>query len=186
MSNRWIVGLFTAVLAIAVSGCYAPPPPGDLDELNVDANNNGFPEVAPPAGVTVDDVGTIMVQFRNTIAKSDLIDVAQGFEVDPALVALANVVASLNLRLNYDGGLSDELVQTETIQPFDRRIEVACPQSADISITVTANAPGITLNNVADFAFSQFEGTDYSCGETIILETFLDLDGRPQVRVSRS
>ena len=180
---NWI-GLVT-LLAFTVAGCQQPTSGGDLSSL-ADANNNGFDDVAPPDGVEFNEETNAKVLLDNTIDSQDVAQLASQQGIDPSLLAFVAVDVDIVLTLNYNGFESIVLRQSESLEPFTRAFETACPDSMSISVTVTANVPVVGPQNVFDQVFDVEEGVDYECGGTLNVETFADEDGNPRVEVSSS
>lgn len=179
---RWggLIGCFAALLA----GCGSSGPTGDLDALTEDTNNNGFLDVAPPDGVEFLTVDNVKVRLVNTVAAGDLGTLAAQYGVDPALLSLVTIVADIDIDLDYGGGISDTLTQSEQIEPFDRKFEIACPENVAVAVNVVANVPVVGPQQVTDFNVDLSSGVEYECGQTIQVEVFVNDSGNPDVAVT--
>ncbi len=173
------------LLVFAAVGCQQPTTGGDLSRL-ADANNNGFDDVEPPDGVEFDEETNAKVRLDNTIDSQDVAQLASQQGIDPSLLNFVAVEVEIVLTLNYDGFESIVLRQSESLEPFTRAFEAACPDSMSIAVTVTANAPVVGPQTVFDQVFDVEAGVDYDCGGTLNVETFADENGNPRVEVSAS
>ena len=171
------------MLAIAATGCQQPLPGGDLSNL-ADANDNGFDDVVPPDGVAFDDATNAKVRLVNTINSADVAVLAEQQGIDPSLLAFVAIDVDITLTLNYDGFESIVLRQNESLEPFTRAFEAACPDSISVAVSVDANVPVVGPQNVFSQVFDLEAGTDYDCGGTLNVETFADENGNPRVEVS--
>ncbi|MCA9253468.1 MAG: hypothetical protein R3E58_12790 [Phycisphaerae bacterium] len=180
---NWI-GAMT-LLTFAVVGCQQPTSGGDLSRL-VDANNNGFDDVTPPDGVAFDEATNAKVRLDNTIDSQDVAQLASQQGIDPGLLNFVAVEVEIVLTMNYDGFESIVLRQSESLEPFTRAFETACPDSMSIAVTVTANVPVVGPQTVFDQVFDVEAGVDYECGGILNVETYADEDGNPRVEVSSS
>jgi hypothetical protein len=180
---NWI-GIMT-VLTFAVAGCQQPTSGGDLSNL-VDANNNGFDDVTPPNGVEFNEETNAKVRLENTIDSQDVAVLASQQGIDPNLLAFVAVDVDIVLTLGYGEFESLILRQSESLEPFTRAFETACPDTISVAVTVTANVPVVGPQIVFDQVFDLEAGVDYDCGGTLNIETFADEDGNPRVEVSSS
>ncbi len=183
MKFNWIGTV--AALALAIAGCQQPTSGGDLSNL-ADGNNNGFDDVAPPDGVEFNEETNAKVLLDNTIDSQDVALLASQQGIDPSLLAFVAVEVDIVLTLGYDGFESIVLRQSESLEPFTRAFEAACPDTISVAVTVTANIPVVGPQNVFDQVFDLEEGVDYDCGGTLNVETFADENGSPRVEVSSS
>ncbi len=170
------------VAALLVPGCMEGQS-GDLDGLQSDANNNGFPEIPPPAGITFEDVGSVNVAVSNEFTREDAADFLESIGVDRNLVNIGTLTLEMVITLDYGGGIEDVLEDTETLRPFDKRFEVACPQTATIELDALASAPFFGEQLVATFRFDLDQGDNFDCGDTIEATTVVDADGNPDFEV---
>ncbi len=180
---KWVGS--TMVLAMAVAGCQQPTVGGDLSNLT-DSNNNGFDDIAPPVGLEFNEETNAKVRLENTIDGQDVALLASQQGIDPSLLAFVAVDVEIVLTLGYDGFESIVLRQNESLEPFTRAFETACPDTISVAVTVTANVPVAGPQNVFDQVFDLEVGVDYECGGTLNVETFADENGNPRVEVSSS
>jgi len=171
------------VFTLALSGCGAVAPVGDLDALTDDANGNGFFDVTPPDGVEFLTLDNLKVRLANVIAQDELGGLAAEFGVDPALLNLVTLKADIVVMMDYGAGITDELVQSEAIDPFDKRFEIACPERVTVEVDVIAEVPVVGPQSVTDFSVSLAAGDHYTCGQTIAVEVFINASGDPDVAV---
>ncbi len=180
--------LATAVvcgLALVLTGCgTTTAPSGDLDTLSADQNNNGYPDVTPPDGIEFNDADNAKVAIINSLRQSDLGQVAAGMGVEPSLLSLVSMTVDVTIDLDYGGGITDVLNESESIAPFEKRFEIACPDSADISVEVVANIPFVGPQTVAEYPVELVAGQDYECGSEIAVESYLNNSGNPAVDVN--
>jgi len=173
------------VLPIGLVGCGAGATVGgDLDNLTEDSNDNGFLDVEPPDGVEFLTVDNVNIRLRNTVSQEDLGGLAAQFGVDPALLNLVEIVANIEVELDYGAGITDTIVESESIEPFDRRFEIACPDSLNVDVGVIAQVPLVGPQDVTDFVVNLTEGTEFECGQTVEVEVVVDENGNPDVSLS--
>jgi hypothetical protein len=180
-ASGWLKGIFCSVLLIAVSGCQNPPA-GDLEDLD-DANGDGYGDVVPPDGVDFNEDTNIKVSLENEIDIDDVAALAEQYGVDPSLIGFATITIEMTLTLDYGDGITDVLEESETIAPFDKRFEVACPESALVGITVTATAPVVGEQIIFEQDVELTEGVEFECGETFGFAAFINDDGFPEVEM---
>ncbi len=173
------------VSVLATPGCMEGPS-GDLDGLSTDANNNGFPEIQPPAGVSFDDVGSVNVAMVNEFTRDDAGDFLEQIGLDRSLVNIGSLDLDFTITLDYGGGISDTVEDSETLRPFEKRFEVACPETATIEVDAFASAPFFGEQLVAAFRFDLNQGENFECGDTIEARTIVDADGDPDFEVTVS
>jgi len=170
-------------MMLAVAGCQQPTSDGDLDTL-VDMNDNGFDDIAPPDGVTFDDETNARVTLNNTIGTEEIAALAEAQGIDSVALNFVAIEVDLVMTLIYDGFENVVVRQSQALEPFTRQLEAACPDALEVDITVTANAPVVGPQIVFSDVFELTRGTDYNCGGTLEVETFVDDAGNPQVDVS--
>lgn len=173
------------MVLVGTIGCQQPSSTGDLDNL-VDADNDGFVDIAPPDGVTANEATNAKVVLSNSIGTEDIGPLAQQQGIDPSLLNLVAIEVDIVMTLNYDGFESLVLRQTQDLEPFDRAMEAACPDSVVVDVTVVAKVPFIGDQEVFSGTFEQVQGVQYECGETITVETLIDDSGLPAVNVTTS
>lgn len=156
---------------------------GDLDNLSTDANNNGFPEIQPPQGITFDEVGSINVAVSNEFTLEDAATFLDQIGLDPALVNIGTLDLDITVTLDYGNGIDDTLTDSETIRPFEKRFEVACPETATIAVDAIASAPFFGEQSVAQFQFDFTQGDNFNCGDTIEARTIMNDEGNPDFEV---
>lgn len=185
MSRFLLRGSFLAIgLAVMLAGCGATAPTGDLDSLTEDSNANGFFDVTPPDGVDFLTLDNVKVRIVNTVATDDLGGIAAQYGVDPSLLSLVDIVATIDINLDYGDGISDSLVQSESIEPFDRKFEIACPDNVAVDVAVTANVPIVGTQSITNFNVDLSQGAEYDCGQTIEVRVFINDNGNPDVTVN--
>jgi len=178
----WCILLCAAPVVLV--GCGASSGVGDLDALTEDLDGNGFFDVTPPEGVEFLSLNNVRVRLHNTIDGADLGSLAAEFGVDPALLNLVDLAANITIDLDYGGGITDALVQQESINPFDRKFEMACPDAIGVDVNVSAQIPLVGPQDVTDFDVDLAEGVEYTCGQTIEVEVFVNERGDPDVAVT--
>jgi len=174
--------LLVLIGVFAAPGCMEGQS-GDFDNLSTDANNNGFPEIQPPAGITFDDVGSVNVAVSNEFTRDDAAEFLDQIGLDPNLVNIGSLDLDIAITLNYGDGIEDTLEDTETLQAFEKRFEVACPQTATIAVGAFASAPFSGEQLVATFRFDLDQGENFNCGDTIEARTIVDDEGNPDFEV---
>ena len=175
--------LLVLIGVFAVPGCLEGQQAGDLDNLTTDANNNGFPEVEPPAGVTFDDFGSINVAVSNEFTRDDAAEYLAEIGLDPNLASIGSLDLKIEVTLDYGNGISDTLTDTESLRAFEKRFEVACPVSASIGVDAFASAPFFGEQLVATFNFDFEQGENFNCGDTIEARTIVNDEGDPDFEV---
>ncbi|NOX59004.1 MAG: hypothetical protein GXP29_09130 [Planctomycetes bacterium] len=185
MNTRRRIGTWVIAMAVGLIsfGCQQPPP-GDLDGLQTDTNNNGFPEIQPPDGVTFEDFGSLNVDVSSDLTQQEAGDLLEAFGLDRSLLDAVTVRFNITLTLNYGNGLTDTLQETKSLEPFSIRFEAACPLSANIEIVTVATVPFLGDQTLSRFDFDLFEDTDYRCGETIEARAVINTAGVPQFEVN--
>jgi hypothetical protein len=189
MTNRtgWLMtacGMFA--IGALLAGCGAVAPTGDLDALTDDANNNGFLDVTPPDGVEFLTLDNINIRLLNTVTQDDLGPLAAQFGVDPALLNLVSIVANIDVTLDYGNGITDTISESESIEPFGKKFEIACPNSVLVDVNVVANAPIVGPQEITTFTVRMGEGAEYECGQQIEVEVIINDAGNPDVDVNVS
>lgn len=174
-----------ALVSLGAAGCQQPPA-GDLDALTIDFNNNGFPEVQPPDGVTFDEFGSINVGVSSELTRQDAGVFLEQIGLDAALVNLGTLTFEIAMTLDYGNGVTDVIEDTETLEPFSNLFEVACPESATIAIGVIVAVPFLGSQQISDLQFELQEGTDFNCGETIEARVGVNEAGLPEFQVEVS
>lgn len=178
---RTTLRLASSALGILILGCGGSSGPNDLDLLTTDSNNNGYADVTPPDGVEFSSVSNLNVRLHNTIGNEGLAEMAGKYGIDANLLALASIVVTMDIALDYGNGITDSLSQAEKVAPFDKKFEVACPAAMEVHIYVTASAPVIGEKTLFDETFSLTQDGEYGCGETVGFETSVDANGNPAV-----
>jgi hypothetical protein len=174
--------LLVLFAAFVAPGCMEDQA-GDFDNLNTDANNNGFPEIQPPAGITFEDVGSVNVAISNEFTRDDAADFLEQIGLDRNLVNIGALTLEFAITLDYGNGIEDTLQDVETLRPFENRFEVACPETATIAMDAFASAPFFGEQLVATFQFDLIVGDNFNCGDTIEARTVVDADGDPDLEV---
>lgn len=182
--NRNLAVLLLGALSL-VCGCQLvtfddPAPVSDSE----DANNNGFRDIQPPTGVAFDTSTNVKVLVRNELSAADLAPLANSVGVDPGLVAFADIRINIAWTIRYATGDVQTIESTENLAPFDQRIEIACPQDADLSVEVEAGLPipGSAPLVVVPLDFD-IDTVDYGCGDTIQYRSFINSAGQPDQSV---
>ena len=169
-------------MVMVVVGCQQPPA-GDLDNLE-DKNNNGFGDIEPPEGVPFDEATNVKLQLTNTVGRDDLgpLVAQQGF--DASLLNFITLSVDMVITLEYAG--NDPIVkqQSQALEPFDLKFEVACPDSVNAELSVIANVPIIGPQEIpAGAPVVVSLGNGYECGQTLTVTASLDDNGAPTVSV---
>ncbi len=172
--------LAIGVLAI-VPGCGTAISTGDLDNLTVDANNNGYPDVEPPEGITFSTLDNVNVGLTNTITSGDVATIAANAGVDASLLNLVTIVANMTMTLDYGNGIIDVLNESETLEPFSKKFEIAAPESVDVAVNVVVNVPLAGPQTVTNFNLTLTRGVEYEAGQTIEVTVSVDESGNPDV-----
>lgn len=165
------------------SGCQNSAAPGDIDALSKDANGNGYLDVDPPEGIEFLTIDNLNIRLVNSVDADDVAMLASQYGIDPSLLALATITVDFTVTMDYGDGITDVLHQTEPVEPFDMRFEVACPLSARVDVSVKASAPIVGDMDIMQDAFEMTEGFDYECGDAIGYETYVDDRGNVGVNV---
>lgn len=189
MKQWWVLsGALLVAMPCMLAGCggAGPAGTGDLDNLTTDSNDNGFLDVEPPEGVEFLTVDNVRIRMRNTVSTDDLGPLAEQFGIDPGLLSLVSIVADIGIEMDYGNGITDELNESEPIEPFDKAFEIACPDGMNVAVNVVANVPVVGPQDVTDFVIDLLEGAEYECGQTIEVEVLLDDNGNPDVEVNVS
>ena len=174
--------LLVLIALFVAPGCMESQP-GDFDNLDTDANNNGFPEIQPPAGITIEEVGSVNVAVSNKLTRDDAADFLEQIGLDRNLVNIGTLSLEIVITLDYGNAIEDSPEDRETLRPFDKRFEVACPQTATIAVDAIASAPFFGEQLVATFRFDLDQGDNFNCGNTIEARTIVDADGNPDFEV---
>ena len=172
-----------ALGVLVIAGCQESAP-GDLKGLTEDANNNGFPEVPPPQGVTFEEFGSLNVAVSSEFTTQDAAEFLESIGLDPGLVNIGTLTLEIDLTLDYGNGITDTLQETETLEPFLTQFEIACPPSATLDINALASAPFFPSQSVAQFQFELQEGDEYMCGDTIEAMAIANEGGTPGFEVN--
>jgi hypothetical protein len=185
MRKMMALHVVAVALIMAWTGCTQPPVgPDDLASLTEDANNNGFPEVPPPEGVSFEEFGSVNVRFASTVTTDDLAGLATEMGVDPNLLNLATITVTAFLTLDYGDGIVDELEQAENLEPFELLFEVACPLTVHVEGVVDVSAPIVGSQEAFREGFDLTQGVDYECGQTLDIEASMTDLGTPQVTLN--
>ena len=183
MKHSFALGI-TLIIGLVgfVGGCgFSGPGGGDLDNLTVDANNNGFPDIDAPEGVVFDEVTNLKLRLSNSITEEDVGAIAEQQGVDASLLNFVTIVANLTVTLDYGVGEPQVLNESESIELFEKKMELACPDTAQVDVGVVANVPIVGAQDITEFSVVLTEGVDYECGQTIEVESFVDANGNPAV-----
>ncbi|GJM25502.1 MAG: hypothetical protein DHS20C16_19170 [Phycisphaerae bacterium] len=189
MRGQWLQSsfiknsLFLVLTVVCVTPGCMEGQAGELDNLSTDANDNGFPEIPPPAGITFDEVGSVNVAVSNEFTRDDAADFLEQIGLDRNLVNIGTLSLEMVITLDYGSGIEDTIEDTETLRPFEKRFEVACPQTATIAVDALASAPFFGEQLVATFRFDLDQGENFNCGDTIEAQTIVDEDGNPDFEV---
>ena len=179
----WLCGMFVLGLCL-MPGCQRQPAPeeGDIDYLTLDENENGFPDVPVPEGVDVEETGTLNVRLLNTISQDDLVAMLGDLvELNIDLMDMVDVILNMRITFTYDDGITDVLEDSETIVPFDKKFEVACPNSVNVAIEVVAEIPFVGPQTIEQLDHDLIQGVDFECGETFEVEAFINEQGFPEI-----
>ena len=165
--------LASCVCGWAVVGCLALAAgcgttlPNDLSSATTDANGNGFPERTPPAGVDFATLGSLNVRLFNTLGEAELAELATQYGVDASLLSLADVYVTITAVLDYGDGITDTLEESRPVAPFDLKIEVACPNAVDITLSAEARGPLGVTQPLMNETQTVTQGVQYQCGQII-------------------
>ena len=162
-------------------GCGTAIATGDLDSLSEDANGNGYLDVEPPDGVEFSTLDNVNVGLSNTITQTDVATIAATMGVDASMLSLVSLVANMELTLDYGNGITDVLTESEPIAPFEKKFELAVPDSVDVLVKVVANVPLVGAQTVTEFTVSLTKGVEYEAGQTIDIAVSMDEYGNPDV-----
>lgn len=176
-------GICLIAAFMAVAGCQGAVNGGDVDAL-ADGNNNGFLDIMPPSGVAFNDESNAKMILANSIGDAEMAMLAAEQGVSPSVLNLVTFQVNLVLVLEYTGFETLTLRQRQSLAPFERRLEAACPDFIQVEVTVTAQVPVVGPQVVYDGYFELSQGVQFDCGETMTIATLVDENGNPQVDVS--
>lgn len=162
-----------ALSSLLVVGCTPEMMVQEPEDSVQDVNNNGFIDITPPDGIDFDATNNVNIAMINTVSVDDLEPLAEQMGVDPALLPLATINVQFLFTLNY-GSAVDVIEDTRSLEPFEERFEVACPQSAELSVVVDVFAPfvgPVTQVNVI------MTDVDLDCGQIVTVTAFVTDDG---------
>ncbi len=182
----WTVVLCAGAWCL-LAGCGGvSTPTGDLDNLTDDTNNNGYFDVDPPDGVEFLTLDNVNIGLVNLIDQSDVGSIAAAYGIDPSLLNLVTIVASFDVTLDYGAGITDTLSESEEVKPFEKKFEIACPDSVSVHASVVANVPFVGPQLITEFDVDLTEGVEYECGQTIEVEIYMDEAGNPATNLDVS
>ncbi len=178
--RKSLFGLLTIGLVCVIAGCQGTPP-GDLDNLK-DENENGFNDLPAPLGVPFEEESNLKIKVINEVSRDDISQFASQFGIDASLVNLVDIIATVTVTLNYPDGVTDTVTETQSIAPFERSVELACPESVNVAIDLDLSLPfGQSQSLISDDSIVLYEGWDYDCGATRIVRLFVGENGIPQL-----
>ncbi|NOS99750.1 MAG: hypothetical protein HOP29_03895 [Phycisphaerales bacterium] len=187
-TRSWWLMSFTPVLASLIAGCPTGPPPGTLDSLEdlPDADGDSFGELENCTDA--DDSETVAIAVVNEITR----DEAEAFAVEmfaigvpPALLDTVGVRLDFTITRVYDGG---ECVDegSRQLNPFEFRVEAACPTAvrADVNVVATIPIVGPQVVFTQQFETTQDDALGFACGRMIMVRAFLNEEtGAPDAEI---
>lgn len=160
-------GMALMGLALLVAGCFGSSEPTDLSSLSQDADGDGYMDLTPPDGVAFDAATNLRLRTASDVDRDDLAAIATTLGVDSSLLSVVEDRIVLTIHLDYGNGITQEVEEVRQIEPFDLKIEVACPVEAVVDVLLQGTAPIIGSQDIYANSFVFTRGTDYACGDHI-------------------
>lgn len=171
--------LIAILLSLTQFGC--PQTPAGLPDLD----NDGFGDLPVPEGV--DDSRILQIDIVSELTKQQL---ASSASLPPEFVGLINTV-QINIRfdvtLSYENGEEVQHTESETLEPFEIRLEAACPQDILVKVAVSITAPFVGNIDVfaENFTFVQGGANSFECDTVLRASARFDEEtGQPVFEVS--
>jgi len=161
----------------SIGGCQSESGCAGLSRLNTDSNNNGYPDLVPPDGVSFSAEQNLRVSITNTLTEADLAPFAAQAGVDPSLVTLANFRVDFRFNIEYENGATQTVCESEPLAAFNFDFEIACPTRADLDVEVIALAPVVGTEITSVPLNLSLESVPYECGQSVEFITTTDDNG---------
>ena len=191
MRSRILCAMGLLGILLVASGCPMQGTPGGsgnpLDDTSAlpDPGGDGFGDITVEGVVSE---GVIQVGITNELTTAEIaaLIAEEGIEIPDFALSLLTI--RIEIDLEYDGGITESLETDRSLEPFEIKFEVPCPNVVSMRLTLLANIPFVgeqVLLEIPDIVYTRDAETNgFECDTRIVLTIGMDEGGSVQTEVT--